>query len=168
MPEEKQPESNRPSQPRTGGRRRGHRGGRGRRRPAPAVPVSGQSAQSESPAKQIEPPIRLSETLVRPVPSKQKVQSPVPAPRAAKPDGPDAGKVAESAAAAVSKAVDEVRQIVESLEHALEQMEEVLKLVELAEHQKFDDEREIESLRRALRKIQPPRGRQEERPQADD
>ncbi len=103
----------------------------------------------------------------RPVLSKQKVQPPVPAPRAAKPDGPVVGKT-ESAAAAVSKAVDEVRQIVESLEHALEQMEEVLKLVELAEHQKFDDEREIESLRRALRKIQPPRGRREEQPQADD
>ena len=36
-------------------------------------------------------------------------------------------------------------------------MEEVLRLVELAEHQKFADERELESLRRALHKLQPPR-----------
>jgi len=59
---------------------------------------------------------------------------------------------------AISRAVDEVRQIVESLEQALEQMEEVRELVELADRQKSADEREIETLRRALRKIQPPRG----------
>jgi len=37
-------------------------------------------------------------------------------------------------------------------------MEEVRELVELAERQKSADEREIESLRRALRKVQQPRG----------
>ncbi len=62
---------------------------------------------------------------------------------------------------AISRAADEVRQIVESLEQALEQMEEVLELVELAERQKSGDEREIDSLRRALRRIQPPRGHRE-------
>ena len=41
-------------------------------------------------------------------------------------------------------------------------MEEVLRLVELAEHQKFADERELESLRRALHKLQPPRREQRE------
>jgi hypothetical protein len=69
---------------------------------------------------------------------------------------------------AISQAVEEVTQIVESLKQALEQMEEVLELVELAERQKSADEREIESLRRALRKIQQPLGRQQERPQPDD
>jgi hypothetical protein len=54
-----------------------------------------------------------------------------------------------------------VRHIVESLEDALEQMEEVLRLVQVAEGQKNDDERELESLRRALRRIQPPRGEPE-------
>ena len=68
-----------------------------------------------------------------------------PAAHAAKPEG-----------SVIGRTVDEVRQIVESLEQALEQMEEVLRLVELAEHQKFDDERELESLRRALHKLQPP------------
>ena len=80
---------------------------------------------------------------VRPAPSKQRIQPPVPAearaPRAAKPEG-----------SVIGKTVEEVRQIVESLEQALEQMVEVLRLVELAEHQKFADERELESLRRAL------------------
>jgi hypothetical protein len=119
---------------------------------APATPVSGQTTQTESPAKQIEPPIRLHEMPVRPVLSKQKIQPPVPAAvpavpavRAAKPDG-----------SAIGQTVGEVRQIVESLEQALEQMVEVLRLVELAEHQKFADERELESLRRALHKLQPP------------
>jgi hypothetical protein len=69
---------------------------------------------------------------------------------------------------AISQAVEEVTQIVESLKQTLEQMEEVLELVELAERQKSADEREIESLRRALRKIQQPRSRQQERPQPDD
>jgi hypothetical protein len=56
---------------------------------------------------------------------------------------------------AIAKAADEVRRIAESLEQALEQMEEVMRLVELAERQKTTDEREIEALRRTLRRIQP-------------
>jgi 2-keto-4-pentenoate hydratase len=54
--------------------------------------------------------------------------------------------------------MDEVRQIVQSLEQALEQMEEVQELIDLADRQKSADEREIDSLRRALRRIQQPRG----------
>jgi hypothetical protein len=171
MPEEQQPESiGLPQVKRPGGRRRGRRGGRGRSRglrqsapaapveeitePAPAAQTFEQPAQAESPANQIEPPIRLQEKMpVRPAPSKQRIQppvpaevpAPVPAARAAKPEG-----------SAIGQTVEEVRQIVESLEQALEQMEEVLRLVELAEHQKNADERELESLRRALHKLQPP------------
>jgi uncharacterized protein (DUF3084 family) len=64
--------------------------------------------------------------------------------------------------------MDEVRQIVASLEQVLEQMEEVQELVEQAERQKMADEREIESLRRALRRIHQPRGERPEPPaQAD-
>lgn len=157
MPEEQQPESNLPatSKP-SGARRRGRRGGRGRRRPVPVIPMSGQPLPAEPPAKQTEPPIRLSEEMpVRPVPSKQKLQSEISspieapkepfrnAPRAAKPDG-----------SAISRAVNEVTDIVESLRQALEKMEEVLELVEHAERQKLTDEREIESLLRALRQFQ--------------
>jgi hypothetical protein len=58
---------------------------------------------------------------------------------------------------AISQALSEVMDIVESLKHANEQMEEVLELVELAERQKIADEHEIESLRRALRQMQRPR-----------
>jgi acyl-CoA reductase-like NAD-dependent aldehyde dehydrogenase len=174
MPEEQQPESNRPAPPKgLVPRRRGRRGGRGRRRPAPAVPISGQSTPAESSSKQTEPPIRLREQMpVRPTPSsKQKFQpaasAPIeppkekfrPAPRAAKPEG-----------SAISRAVNEVTDIVESLREALTQMEEVLELVEHAERQKITDEREIESLLRALHQLQSRGGRTErpERPQSDD
>ncbi|HVU27869.1 MAG TPA: hypothetical protein VHG71_09060 [Verrucomicrobiae bacterium] len=73
------------------------------------------------------------------------------------PDAPVASEPGLETAPVIGKIVEEVRQIVESLEQTLEQMEEVLRLVEQAESQKTADEHEIESLRRALRKIQSPR-----------
>ncbi|MDE3069073.1 MAG: hypothetical protein KGJ60_16195 [Verrucomicrobiota bacterium] len=78
----------------------------------------------------------------------------VPIPVVAKP----APEPAPKAVLPISQAVEEVAQVVESLKGALEQMEEALELVELAERQKLGDEREIESLRRALRQLQSPRG----------
>jgi predicted RNase H-like nuclease (RuvC/YqgF family) len=58
--------------------------------------------------------------------------------------------------AAVSQCIEQVNQVVEELRRALDQMEEVLETVELAERQKIDDEREIESLQRALRQLRRP------------
>ena len=74
----------------------------------------------------------------------------------------------ETPASAISQAVEEVTQIVESLKQTLDQMEEVLELVELAERQKLADEREIESLRQALRKIHHPHGERREQLQYND
>ncbi len=68
----------------------------------------------------------------------------------------------ETPSSAISQAIEEVTQIVESLKQTLDQMEEVLELVELAERQKLADEREIESLRHALHRIHQPRGGQRE------
>lgn len=48
-------------------------------------------------------------------------------------------------------------QVIEALKKAVEQMEDVLELVELAERQKLADEREIDALRRALRQVHHPR-----------
>lgn len=59
---------------------------------------------------------------------------------------------------AISQAIEQISEIVESLKRILDQMEEVLELTELAERQKNLDEREIDSLRRALRQLQRPRG----------
>ena len=162
MPEEQQPESTRPVPPKgVVPHRRGRRGGRGRRRSVSAIPVSGQPVQSEPPAKHTEPPIRLrEEKLVRPTPSNQQFASPAPdpieppqekfrpVPRKGNPD-----------VSAISRAVNEVMQIIESLRETLEQMEDVLELVEHAERQKITDEREIESLLRALRQLQSRAGR---------
>jgi hypothetical protein len=54
---------------------------------------------------------------------------------------------------AISTAIEQVSQIIEELKHALDEMEEVLETLEAAERQKIDDEREIESLQRALRQL---------------
>ena len=98
----------------------------------------------------VESPIHRPEVPEQVTPSKPEIRpaaaAGVAAARTAKPDLP-----------AVRQAVAEVREIVESLEQALEQMEEVLRLVEHAERQKAADEHEIDSLRRALHKIQAPR-----------
>lgn len=59
---------------------------------------------------------------------------------------------------AITQAIDEISQIIETLKRALDQMEEVLELAEQAERQKTGDEQEIESLRRALRQLQRPGG----------
>lgn len=124
-------ESNQPAPPhRSGGRRRrGRRGGRGRGR---GLSQSPQAAPTDQPAS-----ASAGETVMPPM------ETPVTR------GGKDAS--------AISQAIDEVRHIVESLEQVLEQMEEVRELVEQVEQQKSVDEREIESLRRALRRIQSPR-----------
>lgn len=61
---------------------------------------------------------------------------------------------------AITQAVAHATEIAESLKHTIDQLEEILELVELAERQKLADEREIDELRRALRRIQPPRHQQ--------
>jgi len=58
---------------------------------------------------------------------------------------------------AVSQAVAHATEIAETLKQMIDQLDEVLELVEVAERQKLADEREIDELRRALRRIQPPR-----------
>lgn len=62
---------------------------------------------------------------------------------------------------AISQAVAHATEIAESLKHTIDQLDEILELVELAERQKLADEREIDELRRALRRIQPPRQQQQ-------
>ena len=62
---------------------------------------------------------------------------------------------------AISEAVAHATEIAESLKQMIDQLDEVLELVEVAERQKLADEREIEELRRALRRIQPPRREQQ-------
>ena len=58
---------------------------------------------------------------------------------------------------AVSKAIDQVNHVIADLKQVLVEMEELLETLELAERQKIDDERELESLHRALRRMHNPR-----------
>lgn len=57
----------------------------------------------------------------------------------------------------VQEAIEDVNEIIETLQTTLDEMEEVLETLELAERQKDADEQEIESLRRSLRQLGRPR-----------
>jgi hypothetical protein len=59
--------------------------------------------------------------------------------------------------ASIQQAIEQVNRIVQSLKEASDEMEGVLEMLELFERQGDADEREIESLRRALRQFQRPR-----------
>jgi hypothetical protein len=76
-------------------------------------------------------------------------------------------------ASAIHQAVLHATEIAESLKHTIDQLDEILELVELAERQKLADERELDELRRALRRIQVPRHQmpppqQQREPRRDD
>jgi hypothetical protein len=58
---------------------------------------------------------------------------------------------------AVHQAIEEVTHIIDTLRGTLDDMEEVLETLELAERQKNADEQEIETLRRGLRQLHRPR-----------
>jgi hypothetical protein len=118
------------------GRRRSRRGGRRhprRRDPRPAGEPSGAGQAATEPYAPVAP---AAETEGE-------------AERAPEPSSAHAGS-------AVSQAIDQVTQVIEELKRALDEMEEVLETLELAERQKIDDEREIESLQRALRRLHRP------------
>ncbi len=69
---------------------------------------------------------------------------------------PRSGGAGSPQVSAVGRCIEQVNLVVEELRLALDQMEEVLETVELAERQKIDDEREIEALQQALRKLRRP------------
>jgi hypothetical protein len=110
--------------------------------PTPAAESAGHDGEfAEEPTPHIEPPPKA----LPPPPPRRLIErvSRVPAAQPAEPT-------------AVSAAVSEVEKVVEALKRAAEQMEEVLELVELAERQKLADERELDSLRRALNRLHRP------------
>ena len=143
--EEQPMEMSQPATPRSSDdrRRRGRRGGRGRGRGrGPRRPTEAAHAVHPS---------------ATPAGSPATAELEIPA---------QAGR--EGNSSAIHRAIEEVRQITESLEQVLEQIEEVHEILEVAERQKTADEREIESLRRALRRIHQPRGERPESPVQSD
>jgi hypothetical protein len=68
------------------------------------------------------------------------------------------------ATSAVAEAIEDVYRITETLKKVMEELDELLETLELAERQKLEDERELDQLRRALRQIQRPREGQGQSP----
>ena len=146
-------------------RHRGRRGGRGRRKPeagtiarqTPPPAESAPPAPAETAAP--EPPARPASPAPAPAPAPSPAPEPKPLlqriQRLTERGAVHRATIAEPAhhGSAISQAIDEVMEIVAALKGAVDQMEDVLELVELAERQKLGDEREIESLRRALRNV---------------
>ena len=78
------------------------------------------------------------------------------APPSTEPEGRAPISPASTPGSPLGKAIEQVTGIIEELKHVLGEMEEVLETLELAERQKIDDEREIESLQQALRQLRRP------------
>ena len=168
--ENAKPEQLGTSRPPPRGRRggRGHRGGR-RRSPRPPVqeplppsagaaepnqpgaePIQTEQAAALPPANEMRetPPPQLREPRETPRPPMRESREPFPPPtREPQPRAP----------IAVSQAIEEVNEIIETLRATLDDMEAVLETLELAERQKTADEQEIETLRRGLRQLHRPR-----------
>ncbi len=122
-----------PAQPEAPGklRRRSRRGGRRHSRRRGPRPAEGAAAETSAPDESAQPAAEEAEHREAPettVAEKQKTPG-------------------------ITGAIDQVNSIIEELKHALDEMEEVLETLELAERQKIDDEREIQSLQRALRQL---------------
>lgn len=125
------------SQPGGRGRRSGRgRRGRGRRRP-------------QGPPQHADLPLEKTVEPAEPFSEAAPVESKLPPPSPREPH--------RAEPAAVHEAIDEVNRIIETLRSTLNDMEDVLETLELAERQKTADEQEIETLRRGLRQLHRPR-----------
>jgi hypothetical protein len=162
-----------PARPRA---RRSRRGGRGRRRPGPpraddvpaaVPPVTDESgevfpvndepmtADAPLPDSEIEEARReVAETgMVEESESREEFSAPERAPREERAPVPERRDFKPATPAAVTECIEEVNRIMTSLRQVLDTMEEILETLELAEVQKTADEREIQSLRNALRQM---------------
>jgi hypothetical protein len=102
----------------------------------------------------------VSETLESPQPAPAFEESPPPPPFEPEPE-PEPGHApappqAPASMSAIQEAIKDVDHIIETLRATLDDMEEVLETLELAERQKDADEREIEQLQRSLRQFHRP------------
>ena len=157
-------------------RRRSRRGGRGRRRPGPrpagevsaapptaAEPVEKFSEAGREPISEETPPT----DFVHDEPPheaggtghfeerepREEHSEPEP-PREERATRPERRDFKPASPAAVTEAIEEVTRVITSLQQVLATMEEILETLELAEVQKTADEREIQSLRNALRQFE--------------
>jgi hypothetical protein len=103
---------------------------------------------------------QLEPAVLEPEPAEQSLHEPEsaePIPRELEVvERPAVDRIAASPAT-VQRAIEEVNHVIDTLRDALDDMEEVLETLELAERQKHADEHEIETLRRSLRQLHRPR-----------
>jgi hypothetical protein len=142
--------------------RRRSRGGRGRRSRGPRVP--------RTPVEPLPPPSAETAEPIQPVAEATPVEQETPPPQFREPRPEQQTAFREPRPAqqmpererrpaepmAVQEAIEEVNQIIEALRSTLNDMEDVLETLELAERQKIADEQEIETLRRGLRQLHRP------------
>ncbi|MEY2466724.1 MAG: hypothetical protein QOD03_1245 [Verrucomicrobiota bacterium] len=146
VPDEGQPTAPEQSQnvpaPLKGGPRRSRRGGRRHSKPRgprpPGQPLREAGSESSLPA--IEEAERRQQPEVESRPARR----------------PERERDDEPITPSLATAIEQVNKVIDELRHSLDEMEEVLETLELAERQKIDDEREIESLQRALRQLHRP------------
>ncbi len=180
-PEEEPSRADAPTSPAKRPARRSRRGGRGRRRPAAprtdelahqstATDEAGEISSSREPLtadaplpdSEIEEARR--EAADEPVAEEESTRREYREPTAPEPemepshDEPlpfraERRDFQPASPASVTEAIDEVNRIMTSLRQVLDTMEEILETLELAEVQKTADEREIQSLRNALRSM---------------
>lgn len=92
---------------------------------------------------------------VRPPVQRSQDSRPQREPRPQRPPAPPPAPEPHRQGSAVAQAVEDVYSIVEKLKVVMEELDELLETLELAERQKIEDERELDNLRRAMRQIQP-------------
>jgi hypothetical protein len=175
-------------------RRRGNRGGRGRRRSPIAAAegtASGQeqatddianeraSAEDETVAQNEERDEVRPETPVESATPEQEEKHVIekgrpshthqppqrPNPRSQPPRQPTKPATPEQISSAVGEAIEDVYRITETLKRVLDDLDELLETLELAERQKLEDERELDTLRRAMRQVTQRPQLQQQRPQ---
>ena len=160
--------------------RRSRRGGRGRRRPGPRpgagsavaspavdetigpeaagapIPADAESTAAEAPLPDSPIEEARREAAEAAVVESREYREPREDERReerARPERHERRDFKPATPAAVAEAIEEVTRIIASLRQVLDQMDEILETLELAEVQKTADEREIQSLRNALRQF---------------
>ena len=156
------PDPNAPQRPRRSGR--GHRG-RGRRRKQKR-PQSESAGVPETQTPSLETAVEHHEPLEAESPQEgaapfreepETVESLSETSSASTAPPPSSYPTQSGSKMSVQMAIDDVNRIIDSLRDSLDDMEAVLEMLEQFERQSNADEREIESLRRALRHLQRPR-----------
>ena len=160
------PDPNAPQRGRRSGRGRRGRGRRRKQKRPQSESVAGTDTPPAGP--EMEPELHevsefeTSDAAEAPLPDEPETAEPPPeapayAPASAEPPPPVSQLRQAGPKVSVQMAIEEVNRIIDSLRDSLDDMESVLEMLEQFERQSNADEREIESLRRALRHMQRPR-----------